>query len=280
MQPPAGGRVSRRQLLGLSFTKLGHAAVDLDALARRRAAEWDGEARAELLRALEPAAEIVASVAGVAARTRVLDVGAGDGNVALACAARGARVEACDLSPAMVRRGRARCPGAIGWRAADAQHLPYADDRFDVVVSAFGAACAPDPRRAAAELARVCRPGGRVVVATWVSRGLPGRLPELVDVVDPSPEGVPSPGSWGRPERVEARLGPHLDGLTLRTYVVSLRFEGAEACFAALVPSTLDDPQRAALRPAFERLLASVNNRSPTVEVDARYLVASGVAKP
>ena len=276
-QPRAGGRVSRRQLLGLSFTKLGHAAVDLDALTRRRAAEWDGDARAALLRAQEPVAEIVATVSGAATRTRMLDVGAGDGNVALACVSRGAHVAACDMSPAMVQRGQARCGVAVDWREADAQQLPYADACFDVVVSAFGAACAPHPRRVAAELARVCRPGGRVVIAAWAPRGLPGRLPELVDAVDPPPEGIPTPGSWGRPERVEARLAPHLEGLVLRTYVVSLRFDSAEACFDALVPSTLDDGQRTALRPAFERLLASVNNRPPAVEIDARYLVASGI---
>jgi len=130
------------------------------------------------------------------------------------------------------------------------------------------------------ELARVCRPGGRVVLAAWVPRGLPGRLPELADAVDPPPEGVPAPGGWGRPERVQARLAPHLDELALRTYVVSLRFGSADACFSALVPSTFDDAHRAALWPGFERVLASVNNRPPAVELDARYLVASAIAKP
>ncbi|MDQ3721836.1 MAG: class I SAM-dependent methyltransferase [Actinomycetota bacterium] len=278
--PRAGGRVSRRQLLGLSQTKLGHAPVDLLALTQRRAAEWDGEARVAFLRALEPVAEIVATVAGVGVGTRVLDVGAGDGNVALACAARGARVDACDLSAAMVARGRARCADAVTWREADAQRLPYANDRFDVVVSALGAACAPHPLQAAQELARVCRPGGSVAIAAWVPRGLPGRLPELVDAVDPAPEGVPAPGSWGRSDRMQARLEPRLEQLALRTYVVSLRFESADACFDALAPSTLDDVQRAALRPGFERLLASVNNRPPAVELDARLLVASGLARP
>jgi len=279
-EPRTGGRVSRRQLLGLSLTKLGHAPVDLDSLTRQRAAEWEGGARTVLLRAIEPVAEIVAGVAAVAAQMRVLDVGAGDGNVALACAARGARVEACDLSAAMVRRGRARCADAVAWREADAQRLPYPDDQFDVVVSAFGVACAPHPRRAGAELARVCRPGGRVVVAAWVPRGLPGRLAELADAVDPPPEGVPGPGCWGRAERMEVRLGPHLEQLALRTYVVSLRFDSAAACFDALAPSTFGEHQRAALRPSFERLLASVNNSPPRVEIDARYLVTSAIAKP
>jgi len=277
--PRDAGGLSRRALLGLSRTKLGHAQVDLDRLTERLAAAWDGDARTALLRAIEPVAEVVAGRAGVAPGTRVLDVGAGDGNLALACATRGARVEACDLSEAMVRRGRARTGMAVAWRRADAQALPYADDSFDVVVSAFGAAQAPRPLRTARELARVCRPSGQIVLAAWVPRGLPGRLPELVDAVDPLPEGVPSPGAWGRADRAQARLAPHLEQLELRTCVASLRFDSADACFDALAPSNLDGAQRAALRPGFARLLASANNRPPAVELDARYLLISGIAK-
>jgi len=278
--PRDAGGLSRRALLGLSRTKLGHAQVDLDRLTERLAAAWDGEARTALLRAIEPVAEVVADRAGVAAGTGVLDVGAGDGNLALACATRGARVEACDPSAAMIRRGRARTGMAVAWRRADAQALPYADDSFDVVVSAFGAAQAPRPRRTARELARVCRPGGQVVLAAWVPRGLPGRLPELVDAVDPLPEGVPAVGAWGRADRAEARLAPHVEQLETRTCVVALSFQSADGCFDALTPSTLDEDQRAALRPGFERLLASANNRPPAVELDARYLLVSGVVKP
>lgn len=274
----AGG-LSRRALLGLSRTKLGHGHVDLDRLTERLSAAWDGEPRIALLRAIEPVAEVVADRADTTAGLRALDIGAGDGNVALRCAARGARVDACDLSAAMVRRGRARTGDSVAWRLADAQALPYPDAVFDVVVSAFGVAQAPRPGRATRELVRVCRPGGRVVLAAWVPRGLPGRLPELVETVDPLPEGVPSAAAWGRADRAEARLAPHLEQLELRTCVVSLRFDSAGACFDALAPSSLDDDQRAALRPGFERVLASANNRPPAVELDARYLLVSGTVR-
>jgi len=277
--PRDSGGLSRRALLGLSRTKLGSGHVDLDRVTARMAAAWDGEARTALLRAVEPVAEVVAGRADVTAGTRVLDVGAGDGNVALACAARGARVDACDLSSAMVRRGRARTGDAVAWREADAQALPYPDASFDVIVSAFGAAQAPRAARAAHELARVCRPGGRVVLAAWVPRGLPGRMPELLDAVDPLPEGLASPAAWGRADRAEARLAAHLDELELRTCIASLGFPSAGACFEALAPSTLDHAQREALRPGFDRVLASVNNRPPSVELDARYLLISGIAR-
>jgi len=275
----SAGGLSRRQLLGLSRTKLGAPPLDVERVTERRVAGWDGEARIGLLHAIVPVAEVVAGVAGAVAGSSVLDVGAGDGNVALACVASGARVDACDPSRAMIGRGRARTGDAVAWRRADAQRLPYDDDSFDAVVSAFGVSEAARPGRAVRELARVCRPGGRVVLAAWAPRGLPGRLPELVDAVDPPPEGLVSPMSWGHPARARARLAAHLDRFEQRTCVVVLRFEDADACFAALAPSTLDDDQRAALRPRFDRLLASVNNRPPGVELDARYLVVSGVAK-
>ena len=277
--PRAGGGLSRRQLLGLSRTKLGHGQVDARRLTERLAHAWDDASRTVLLRALEPVAEVVAGAAHGANGTRILDVGAGDGNVALACAARDARVDACDLSVAMCHRGRARTGDAVAWRRGDAQRLPYADASFDVVVSAFGAAEAARPERAARELARVCRPGGRIVLTAWVPRGLPGRVPKLVDAVDPLPDGVPTPAAWGRADRAEARLAVHLDELELRTCVVTLRFGSAAACFDALVPATLDDAQRTAMRPGFDRLLASANNRPPAVELDARYLLVSGVVR-
>ncbi|MDQ3677446.1 MAG: hypothetical protein M3401_11695, partial [Actinomycetota bacterium] len=86
--PRGAGGFSRRALLGLSRTKLGRAEIDFDRVTERLAAAWDGAARTALLRAIEPVGDVVAGVAGATAETSVLDVGAGDGNVALACAAR------------------------------------------------------------------------------------------------------------------------------------------------------------------------------------------------
>ena len=154
---------------------------------------------------------------------RVLDVGAGDGNVALACAARGAEVDACDVADAMVARGRARSGDGVQWARADAQALPYADGAFDVVVSAFGAALAPRARRTANELGRVLRPGGRLVLAAWAPRGLPGRLDEHVTL----PDGVRPPSDWAEEETARRRFEPVLDGLERRSRTVALAFPDA-----------------------------------------------------
>lgn len=271
--------MSRRALLRIGWSDRARADIDYDGVAARVREEWDRPEHDALLRALGPVADVVSEASGANVEHSVLDVGAGDGNVALACARRGASVDACDLAAGMVARGRARCAAAgatVSWRRADVQSLPYADASFDVVVSAFGAALAPRARRASRELVRVCRPGGHLVLAAWVPRGLPGRLFEFVEAIDPLPDGVRSPAEWGRQAVVLERLTPLLDELTIRTRTLALRFATADAMFNALAPVALDDARRDALRPAFDRLLTSSNNRPPAAEIDARYLVVTG----
>ncbi len=138
----------------------------------------------------------------------------------------------------MVERGRARVPGAH-WRVGDAQALPYADGSFDAVLSAFGAALAPRARTTARELVRVVRPGGVVVLAAWVPKGLPGRLDELAAL----PDGVRPPADWGVRDIATRRLEPLLDGLELRTRSVQLDFAGPDALWRALAPAA--GPRRA-----------------------------------
>jgi SAM-dependent methyltransferase len=265
--------ISRRSLLRLRVSAAARRDIDYDALAERMRAAWDRDGHEPLLRQLEPAAGLLADLCLVAAGKRVLDAAAGDGNVALAATRRGAEVEACDLSPRMVKRGRARC-GAAGWRVGDVEALPYPDGTFDAVLSSFGACLAPRPLPAARELVRVARPGGFVGLTAWIPRGLPGLLDELVA---PLPEGVPRPDRWGVEAVARRRLGPLLEGLQLRSRTLPLRFDSADAAFEALLrPYPLDGDQRTTLRPAFDRLLASCNNRPPGAEIDARYLVALG----
>jgi SAM-dependent methyltransferase len=271
-QRPPGAReggISRRALLRLGLTSRARADIDFDGVAERVRRGWERDGHEPLLRALEPVADVVVEAADVGPAWRVLDAAAGDGNVARAALARGARVDACDFAAAMVERGRARCPGAH-WRLADVQALPYDDGRFDAVLSSFGAVIAPRARRTAAELVRVVRPGGVVALTAWVPRGLPGRLDELA----PPPEGVRPPSDWGVQAVAGRRLEPLLDGLELRTRTVRLSFPDADAFFAALLrPLEVD---AAELRPQLDRLLASCNDAVGRVEVGGRYLLALG----
>jgi SAM-dependent methyltransferase len=270
-RPPARQQqgISRRSLLRLGLTPRARADIDYDGVAERVRAGWDRDGHDALLRALEPVAEVVVEAADVGPGSHVLDAAAGDGNVALAALARGARVHACDFSAAMVRRGRERCPGA-DWTLADVQALPYPDASFDAVLSSFGAVLAPRARRTAAELVRVVRPGGVVALTAWVPRGLPGRLDELIEY----PDGVRPPADWGVQAVAHGRLDPLLERLELRTRTLRFTFPDPDAFFAALLRPLPIDP--VAERPQLDALLASCNDVPGSVQVSGRYLLALG----
>jgi SAM-dependent methyltransferase len=275
----AGGAISRRSLFRLRLSGAARRDIDYDEVTARIRAVWERDGHEPLLRQLRPAADLLADLTLVARGKRVLDAAAGDGNVAEAAIERGAEVDACDLAPRMVERGRARCPGAF-WRVADAQALPYEDGEFDAVISSFGAHLAPRPREAAEELVRVARPGAFVALAAWIPRGLPGRMDELVEPFAPLPDGMQRPDRWGVEKIARRRLGPLLVDLQARTRTLQLRFDSEDAAFDAMVRQhPLGADQRTALRPAFERLLGSCNNRPPEVEIDARYLAVVGRRK-
>jgi SAM-dependent methyltransferase len=153
--------------------------------------------------------EATAAAAAVGPGDTVLDVGAGDGNVAIPLARAGARVTALDPTPELFESGRARAAEAgveIEWVEGDAMDLPYEDASFDVVTSNFGAMFAPDHKRAAAELTRV---GKRVVMTTWDFEGMNGQLFVVMrPFMPPPPEGVDPPPFWGIEDHVRECFAP------------------------------------------------------------------------
>ncbi len=167
------------------------------------AGDWDGFSRL-----VEPVGELVLDRIGVGQGIDLLDVGTGSGgNVAIPAALRGARVVGADVTPELLVHARRRAAAAgveVEWVEADAQELPFGDASFDRVVSTFAAMFAPDHRRAAAELVRVCRPGGRIAMTTWVNDGFAGELFKLSgSFMPPPPPGVQPPPLWGVEEHVE-----------------------------------------------------------------------------
>ena len=175
---------------------------------------WSLGSYPELAARLEPCARELAATAGIGPGMDILDVAAGDGNLAMAAASRGAKVTACDLTLRMVELGRARSAADgldVAWVEADAEDLPFPAASFDLVASVFGAIFAPLPERVATELFRAVRPGGVVAMANYASRGILARITELVSGLRPAPAGVelPSPYLWGDPAYVRHRF----DGL-------------------------------------------------------------------
>jgi SAM-dependent methyltransferase len=167
---------------------------------------------------LRPAAVALCEACAVSAGQEVLDVAAGDGNFAVACAREGAKVVASDLSPGMVERGRRRS-GAEGfdieWLEADAEDLPFDDGRFDCVGSVFGAMIAPRPEVAAGELFRVLRAGGTVGMTAWLPGSFTAELIGIGRRYVPPPPDQPLAEEWGVEETVRARFGPLAGSIAL-----------------------------------------------------------------
>jgi ubiquinone/menaquinone biosynthesis C-methylase UbiE len=141
----------------------------------------------------------------------VLDVAAGNGNVTLAAARRWCDVTSTDYVQSLLDRGRKRAEAdgfQIKFKIADAEALPFANGMFDAVVSTFGVMFAPDQDRAAAELLRVCRSGGRIGLANWTPEGFIGQLFKTIGKHLPPSAGVKSPAVWGTRDWVEATFAP------------------------------------------------------------------------
>ncbi len=145
----------------------------------------------------------------IASGMKVLDVACGTGNTALPAARKGAHVTGVDIAPNLLEQARQRASAEglkVNFDEGDAEDLPYPDAQYDLVVSMFGAMFAPRPERVAADLARVCRPGGRIAMANWTPAGLAGKVFALTARYIPPPEGIPAPVLWGDEEVVRKRL--------------------------------------------------------------------------
>lgn len=150
--------------------------------------------------------ELLAEAADIRAGERVLEVAAGNGNATLAAARRFADVTSTDYVPALLDKGRERARAEalpVRFEVADAEALPFAAASFDAVLSTYGVMFTPDQPRAAAEMLRVTRPGGRIGLANWTPDGFIGRLFKVIGAFVPPPAGLRSPALWG----TEAHLG-------------------------------------------------------------------------
>jgi SAM-dependent methyltransferase len=187
-----------------------HAGPDLEAIKAKQRATWSSGDYSVVGSTLQIVGETLCEAADVSAGERVLDVACGNGNATLAAARRFAQVTGVDYVPSLLERARARAAAdglALELREADAEALPFADEAFDAVLSTFGVMFTPDQERAARELLRVCRPGGRIALASWTPDGFIGKVFRAIGAHVPPPAGVRSPALWG----TEARLAELFD---------------------------------------------------------------------
>lgn len=203
------------------------AAPDLGAVKRRQQATWASGDFAVVGVTLQIVGEMLAEAADIRAGEKVLDVAAGNGNATLAAARRFASVTSTDYVPALLEKGRARAAAeglTVEFREADAEALPFADGRFDAALSTFGAMFAPDHARAAAEMLRVVRGGGRIGLASWTPAGFTGQLFRLVGAHVPPPAGVLSPLLWGTEAHLRALFGDQAARIDITPRLFNFRY--------------------------------------------------------
>jgi SAM-dependent methyltransferase len=260
--------------------------MEAEALKERTRRIWGKGDYSQLSKRLEPAARELSDACAVSAGQEVLDVAAGDGNFALACARAGASVVASDFAPGMLARGRARTQSEgyeIDWVEADAEDLPFEDARFDCVGSVFGAMIAPRPDRAATELFRVVRPGGTVGLTAWVPRGFFAQLFAIGRRFAPPAPGAARAEDWGDEAVVRERLGGLAARVEFQRPALTWTADSPEALDAELSESA---PSFAAAREglpreAFEQLSGATlevikrHNLAAdgTLRIDAEYLI-------
>jgi SAM-dependent methyltransferase len=187
--------------------------TDLAALKLKQQATWSAGDYAVIGTTLQIVGETLCESLDLRAGERVLDVAAGNGNATLAAARRWCDVVSTDYVGALLERGKARASAeglAVRFEEADAENLPYAHGSFDVVLSTFGVMFTPSQEKAASELVRVCRTGGKIGLANWTPTGFIGELFKVIGRYIPPPPGVRPPPLWGTEERLRELFGERI----------------------------------------------------------------------
>jgi len=183
---------------------------DYTAVKAKQNTAWSSGDYALIGTTLQIVGESLAEALDLRAGQRTLDIAAGNGNFTLAAARRWADTVSTDYVPALLERGEERAGAErlnIDFQVADAEDLPFSDASFDVVASVFGVMFTPNQEKAAAEMLRVCRSGGKIGLANWTPDGFIGELFKIVGRYAPPPTGVQSPALWGTQSHVSALFG-------------------------------------------------------------------------
>jgi ubiquinone/menaquinone biosynthesis C-methylase UbiE len=235
--------------------------------------------------------DAIVEAAGPAEGKQWLDVACGTGDLALRAARDGADVVGVDFAPPLVETARQQASAAgfsIDFRVGDAESLPFEDASFDVVTSTFGVMFAPDQPRAAGELARVTRSGGRLALATWVPDGGIGKMFAMTAPFQPPPpDGAGAPLDWGKSEYVEELLGDAFD-LAFETRTSIDRGESGEAFWQFYVENfgpvktlaeSLDDDRREEFHRTYVEFFETNYSSNGSIEYPREWLLVSGIRR-
>ena len=259
--------------------------LDLIAIKARQQGAWSSGDYAVVGTTLQIVGEDLCEALDLRAGQRVLDVAAGNGNVSLAAARRWCDVVATDYVPTLLERARERAQAEhlpMTFQEADAEALPFADGSFDVVVSTFGVMFTPDQERAASELLRVCRSGGKIGLANWTPDGYIGQMFKIIGRHMAPPAGMRPPSLWGQRDHLDHLFGHGATSIQARRKHCVFRYRSPEHClevfktfygpvlktFAALQPEAQE-----ALRKDLLGLIAEFNRSGDgTMVVPSEYL--------
>ena len=261
----------------------------LEALKTRQHSAWSSGNYAMIGTTLQIVGESLVNAVDIHAGQRVLDVATGNGNASLAAARHWTHVTAIDYVPALLESAqeRARAEGLlIDFRQADAEALPFEMHSFDVVLSTFGVMFTPNQEKAASELLRVCKPGGKIGLANWTAEGFIGQLFKLLAKYTPPMPGVKSPMGWGTEARLQELFGNSVSLFPNRRYFV-FRYQSAQhwidifrSYYGPMLKafSTLDAEQQSNLNKDLLLLLESYNrSNDDTLVVPSEYLEVVGL---
>ncbi len=204
---------------------------DFGAIKERQQQAWASGDFHAVAALIVPVAEHLCDTADLHAGWRVLDVATGSGNAAIAAARLGCTAVGVDYVPALLERGRERAAAEgldVELLEGDAEALPFPDGSFDAVTSVFGSMFAPNHAQAAAELVRVCRPGGTIALVSWTPDGFIGELFRTQAAHVPPPAGVPSPMLWGTEAHLRELFGEGIAWLEVEERTFTWRFASAE----------------------------------------------------
>jgi SAM-dependent methyltransferase len=257
--------------------------VDLEALKTRQQAMWASGDFAVVGTTLQIVGETLAEAIDLRSGSKVLDVAAGNGNASLAAARRFTKVTALDYVPELLARAAERARAErldVRFVEGDAENLPFNDGEFDAALSTYGIMFAPNQARAAKEIARVVRPGGKIGLANWTPEGFIGGLLRTVGKHVPGPAGVASPILWGTESRIRD-LFPGVRAIVATKKDFVFRYESADHfidIFRRFYGPTytafgkLDEKGQGLLVADIQELCAKFNRGGSTLAAPAEYL--------